>query len=728
MKIRITVVSYVTLFALAAFPPVTLRGQGPVHEITFEDVFYHGVFDESDLHELRSMNDGKHFTLLSGGRILKFSYASGRFVEVLFSVDQLERPVGGSIADYELAADDSRILLAVDRERIYRHSYFADYYVYDLVKKKITYLSGNGRQQGAEFSPDGRRVAYVRGNNLYYFDLEAGLEHQLTFDGRHGEIINGTPDWVYEEEFAFADGFKWSPDSRKIAFYRFDESGVRRYIIPTYGNLYPEWYEFKYPKAGEANSIVTIHVADLESGNTVKMDTGKETDQYIPRIKWTCRPDELCMLRENRLQNTLEVLLADAESGESRMIMEETNPKYIREPHDNTVVFLDDGEHFIYQSEKSGFHHFYLYDMHGNEVGPVTSGEWDIIEFLGYDPDRRRLFYSSYEGSSVESNVWSIRLDGTGKIMISAKRGWNTAHFSPTFDHYIHTHSDVTTPKYITLHNSRGKLIRVLEDNEEVKSAARKFGLPRKELFTLTNAAGVELNAYMYKPKGFSEDGEYPLLMYVYGGPESQKVRNEWETKIWHYLLLEEGYVIVCVDNRGTDGKGEAFRKSTYMQLCKLELEDQVDAARQLGAYSWIDADRIGIWGGSYGGHMSSLCITKASDVFRMAIALYPVTNWKYYDTIYTERFMRTPRENPDGYYENSPVHFADRLKGGFMLVHGMKDDNVHFQNSVDFAEALIQAGKQFEMLFYPNQIHGIKKSSNLHLHQNMTRFVEENL
>lgn len=721
-------INKIAICLLVLLPMMQARGQGAGREITFNDIYRERVFSESGVSGLHSMNDGEHYTVLNGDRILKYSYRTGEFVDVLFSVDQLDLPGGGSIADYEFTPDDRKILVALDKERIYRHSYRANYYAVDLRTGSSIFLSENGKQQLATFSPEGSKVACVRENNLYVFNLEKGCERQLTFDGEHNRVINGAPDWVYEEEFAFSKAFSWSPDSRMIAYYRTDESLVRQFKMTTYGELYPEWYSYKYPKAGEANSIVSIRVFDLESGRDVEMDTGQETDQYIPRIKWTGRPGELCILRLNRLQNKLEILLADAGTGESRVILVEANEYYIREANDETLVFLDDREHFICQSEKSGFHHFYLHDMQGKEIGAVTSGDWDIIDFLGFDQQRGLLYYTSYEGSSLQSNVWSIRLDGTGKKKISGSPGWNTAEFSKTFDYYIHTHSSAITPKYITLHNSKGKMLRVLEDNAELKKTVKSFGLPEKELFTISTSEGLELNAYMYRPKGFREDGEYPLMMFVYGGPESQEVRDEWGTSTWHYLLLEKGYVIVCVDNRGTGGRGEAFRKSTYMQLGKLELEDQIGAAKYMGSLSWVDASRIGIWGGSYGGYMTSLCMTRGAHVFKLGIALYSVTNWRYYDTIYTERFMRTPQENPDGYDLNSPVHYADSLKGKFLLVHGMADDNVHFQNSVDFAEALIQAGRPFEMLFYPGQSHGIKRGAGSHLRAKMTSFVEENL
>ena len=714
---------------LFVLPAIQTWSQGEDQEITFDDIYKKRVFSERGVRGLRSMNDGNHYTVSSGGMIHKYSYRTGEFIDVLFSMDLLDSPTSGNISGYELTQDDSKILLTIGRERIYRHSYRANYYVYDLKDKSSIFLSGNGKQQLGTFSPDGSKVAFVRGNNLFVFDLETKSEQQLTFDGEHNSIINGAPDWVYEEEFAFSQGFEWSPDSRMIAYYRTDETRVRQFSMTTYGELYPEFYSFKYPKAGEQNSIVSIHVYNLEDGKDVEMDIGDETDQYIPRIKWTNRSGKLSIMRLNRLQNKLDLLMADAATGESKVVLTDENEYFVKEPSDDLVVYLEDDQHFLFRSEKSGFLHFYLFDMEGNEIGPITQGDWDVIDYLGIDEKRGIMYYTSYEESSLRSTVYGIKLDGTGKKKISETSGWNTAEFSKTFEYYIHTHSSATTPRYITLHNAKGKQISVLEDNARLKENAKIFGLPQKELFTIATSEGVELNAYMYKPKNFTEHGEYPLVMFVYGGPESQNVQDKWGTGTWHYLLLEKGYMVVCVDNRGTDGKGAAFRKSTYMQLGKLEVADQIEAAKYLGSLPYIDASRIGIWGGSYGGYMSSLCMTKGADVFKLGIAISSVTNWRYYDTIYTERFMRTPQENPDGYDHNSPVYYADRLKGKFMLIHGMADDNVHFQNSVDFAEALIQAGKKFEMMFYPDQSHGIyKRGAGTHLRSKMTDFVLENL
>jgi dipeptidyl-peptidase 4 len=719
-----------TLYFLLVFIVSSLfvEAQDKNLDITFNSVYRDMLFSEVQVPEYKSMNNGKYFIWPSGSRILKYSYRTGEFAGVLFSMNQLESPPTGTIDEYEISFDDSKLLITTNKERIYRHSYLADYYVYDINNQTSIHLTQNGKVQLCIFSPNGSNVAYVRNNNLFMFDLELRREKQISFDGEYNKIINGAPDWVYEEEFRFSKGYAWSPDGRYIAYYKTDESRVREFSFTKYGSLYPEEVKYKYPKAGEKNSIVSIHVFDTESGADRLMDTGGETDQYIPRIKWTRTPGMLSISKLNRLQNRFDLIIADASSGQTGVILAEENDKFIVEPTDDKIVFLDDGEHFLFYSETDGYLHYYLYDMSGNLINQVTQGLWDVIEFLGLDEESQKIYYSSYEESSLSSTVYSIGLNGEGKKKISDAPGWNTARFSKDYKYYIQTHSDTRNPTVVSLHKLNGKLIRMLEENRELAKAAEEYGLPGKELFTITTSGNIELNAYMYRPKNFNPAMEYPLMMYVYGGPESQEVRDEWGTSTWNYLLLQKGYVVVCVDNRGTDGKGEEFRKSTYMNLGKLELEDQIESARYLGSLSFIDSTRIGIWGSSYGGYMSSLCITRGNEIFKLAIALSPVTNWRYYDTIYTERFLRTPEVNPGGYDDYSPLNYADRLKGKFLLAHGMVDDNVHFQNSVDFSSALISAGCDFDMLSYPDQAHGIHMRAGLHLRQKMISFVEDNL
>ena len=696
--------------------------------ITLNDIYKARKFSSRTLYGLNSMNDGLHYTVQNRKKIDKYSYRTGKISETLFDASEFDEI--SQFSGYSFNATEDKILLETGQERIYRHSYLAVYYVYDMSTGELKPVSKKGKQQLGTFSPNGSYVAFVRDNNLFIRDLTMEEERQVTFDGVKNEVINGAPDWVYEEEFGFSQGFHWSPDGKKIAYYRFDERKVQEFHMTLFGNLYPESYEFKYPKAGEDNSVVTILVYDMNSGKTTPMEIGEERDQYIPRIKWTKDPEVLSIMRLNRLQNHLDILHANAASGDSKVVYSEVNKYYISEASDNTVTYLPDGESFILNSEKDGYFHLYHYNFTNGKIRPITSGDYDIASFLGYDEKHECLYYSSYEESSISRHLYSIKLDGSDKRKLSTRSGTNSASFSTTFKYYILNHSSANTPPHITLHNQKGKLIRVLEDNEELRSTMAEFGFANTEFLTVPTKSGQELNAWMIRPADFDPDKEYPLFMYVYGGPESQNVTDSWGRRgAWFQMLVQQGYIVACVDNRGTNGRGEEFRKATYLTLGKLETIDQVEAAQWFGSQKYIDANRIGIFGWSYGGFMTSLCLTKGNGTFKMGIAVAPVTNWRYYDTIYTERFMRTPQENPKGYDNNSPINFAEGLKGKFLLVHGSGDDNVHYQNSMDFVESLVQADKQFDMQFYPNKNHGIYGgNTSFHLYTRMTDFILENL
>jgi dipeptidyl-peptidase 4 len=704
-------------------------GRTGYREITLDHIYREGTFSARTISGVRSMNDGIHYTTMERGReIRKFRYDTGERVETVFSTRNLPGREFQTFDNYEFSDNEKLILFTTAREQIYRHSYSADFYIWDIEEKSLTRLSEKGRQQLATFSPDGDKVAFVFENNLYYKDIKNGREVQVTHDGKVNEIINGAPDWVYEEEFSFNKAFEWSPDSRRLAYYRFDESHVRMFNMTIYGELYPHWYQFKYPKAGEENSYVTIHAYELETANVVTMDAGSETDQYIPRIKWTRDPGKLAIYRLNRLQNHIEVLLADAVTGRSKVLWEEKNTYFIRKTSDDMITFLEDGEHFLVMSERSGWMHFYLYDMNGRLKNPVTAGQWEVDGFIGVDHENRRLYYSSSETSPLQRNVYSTGLDGRNKKRLTPRDGTNSAVFSEGFRYYINYHSDANTPSHITLHDSEGDLIRVLEDNSGLKQAIREFGFSEKEFFTFTTTEGVELNGYMIKPPDFDENKEYPLFMYVYGGPGHQAVRDSYTAGAWYQMLAQKGFVIACVDNRGTGARGEEFMKITYLQLGKYETIDQIEAAKYLGAKEYIDPSRIGIFGWSYGGYMAGLCMTKGADVFSLGISGAPVTNWRFYDTIYTERYMRTPQENPDGYDDNSPINHVEKLRGKFMIIHGTADDNVHMQNTIEMVDRLIEEEKQFDLLLYPNHSHGIRGRAAQHMYTRITDFILENL
>lgn len=696
-------------------------------KITLEDIHRDGTFAARSVRGIVSMNDGEHYTVMErGGKIARYSYAKGDLVDVLFDASEFDiKP----FSSYELSADEKKILLTTEVNPIYRHSFTANYFIYNLENKTITPLSENGAQMLATFSPDGQKVAFVRDNNIFIKLLATGEEKQITSDGKFNHIINGAADWVYEEEFALTTGIQWSPDSRNVAFYRFDESDVKVFHMPMFQNqLYPPNYSFKYPKAGEENSLVSIHVYNLEKQETKAMDVGPETDQYIARIKWTANPEQLSMVRLNRLQNKLDILLADAKTGKSEVLYTEENKYYIEEPNDDYPIYTADGKHFIITSEIDGYNHIYLYSMDGKLVSQLTKGTNEVRSVYGYDAKKKRIYYNAYDNSPLRSAVCWISTNGKKQEKISTLTGTNSADFSNGFKYYIHFHSSINTPTLVTLHNAKGKELRVLEDNAQLKETMAKYNIPEKEFFTFTTSEGIELNGYMVKPLNFDESKKYPVLMYQYSGPGSLTVVDRFGIG-WDQQLATDGYMVVAVDGRGTGGRGEEFKKITYGQLGYYESIDQTEAAKYLQSLPYVDASRIGIWGWSYGGYMSSLCLFKAPEVFSMAIAVAPVTNWRYYDTIYTERYMGLPQDNPDGYDDNSPINHVDGLQGKLLLVHGTGDDNVHVQNSIELTERLVQANKQFDMMMYPDKNHGIYGgNTRVHLYTLLTNYVKSNL
>jgi dipeptidyl-peptidase 4 len=698
--------------------------------LTLDKIFKEYQFYPENIEGISSMADGDHYTLLeSASTIVSYDYATGRIRQVLYSAEEVSDSGFSYIDDYAFSADENKILLTTGKSNRYRHSFEAEYYIYDRATGKTEPVDETGKQRLAAFSPDGNKVAYVKDNNLYCKNLADNTVTRVTTDGLKNSIINGAPDWVYEEEFSLTQGFCWSPDSRKIAFYRFDETAVPEFDMTLFNDLYPRTYRFKYPKAGEKNSVVEVRVYDTRNGRTASMEAGRE-DQYIPRITWTGSADTVCIIRLNRLQNKVDVLLCNAGNGLSRILFSEENPKFISEINDDYIHFTPDGRSFIIRSERSGYFQYYLYSISGAYLNPVTQGEWDTDAVLGIDDRNRTLYYSSAEDSPLRRSVYSVKFDGTHKTKMSGEAGTNSAVFSRNFKYYINTWSDANNPPRITLHKINGTILRVLEDNGSLQNNLRIFGFTQKKFITIPGKDKQVLNAYLVLPPDFDSSRVYPLFIKVYGGPEEQDVTDSWDNDmVWQQYLAQHGIVVACIDNRGTNGRGEAFRKSTYMELGKLETEDQINAALYLGGKSWIDENRIGIWGWSYGGYMTLLCLTKGAGIFKMGIAVAPVTNWRFYDTIYTERFMRTPRENPDGYDLNSPIHYTGKLRGKLLLVHGMGDDNVHFQNSVEFADQLIMDNKQFEEFFYPNKNHNIAGgNTQYHLYTMLSRFVLENL
>ncbi len=724
MKSKITFIA--TIVFISSF--TSLFGQEISKEITLEDIFKNRVFTEKTVSGLKSMNDGEHFTIIeNGNQIAKYSYKTGDIVGVIFN------SFGKDITfrDYEFSADESKIIIPTKTEYIYRRSYKADYYIYDIATKTLDKLSENGPQMFASLSPDNSKVGFVRDNNIFIRDLKLKTEQQITFDGKLNHIINGGTDWVYEEEFFFTRAFFWSPDGNQIAYYKFDETEVPIFNMTKYkSQLYPENYAFKYPKAGEPNSVVSIHVYDLKTGETKTMDIGPEKDQYIARIKWITS-NNLAIIRENRLQNKIEILLSNTLDGTHKVIYEETNKFYIERINDSYMTLTDDSKYFIINSEKDGWNHLYLYDMNGKFINQVTKGNWEVTSFIGIDSKNKTVYYQAAEESPLRREIYSIQFDSKNKKQLNQQKGTNRAVFSKGFKYFINYYSNANTPTVITLHDNKGKLIRTLEDNAKLKEVTKEYNYAPVEFLTInTESSKWPLNAYMIKPVDFDPNKKYPLFMFLYGGPGSQEVTDSWSREwYWSQLLVQKGYIVVCVDNRGTGGRGEEFKKLTYGQLGKYETIDQIEAAQYLSSLPYIDEKRTGIWGWSYGGFMSTLCLFKGADVFEMAIAVAPVTNWRYYDSIYTEIYMGLPKDNAEGYDDNSPLNHANKLKGKYLLVHGTSDDNVHFQNSIELSEKLVQSNKQFDEQFYMDKDHGIRGgNSQLHLYIKLTNFILENL
>jgi len=580
-------------------------------------------------------------------------------------------------------------------------------------------------------SPDNTKVAFVKDNNLYYTTLATNITTQVTQDGENNKIINGAADWVYEEEFSMAQAFSWSPDGNKLAFIRFDEREVPEFNMQIWGDLYPEDYVFKYPKAGEKNSEVSIHVYQLDENNTTKMDAGEETDIYLPRIYWTGDGNTLAFLRLNRLQNQLDLFHANSRTGASNIVLTETAETYVDMDYNDNLHYLKGNKGFIRTSEKDGFKHIYHHDINGKELRQITSGSWEVTELVGVDERSNKIYFTSTERSPLERHLYVVNLNGKNKQILTPAIGTNRANMSKDFKYFINYHSTASSPVHVTLNHASGKEIKVLEDNKELKERIAGLSISEKEFFQFATVDGTMLNAYMIKPADFDESKQYPTLMYVYGGPGSQNVTNAWGgiRDFWHHHLASQGYIVVCVDNRGTGARGRDFKHVTYANLGKHETDDQIAGAKYLGNLAYVDKDRIGIWGWSYGGYMSSLALMLGNDVFKTAIAVAPVTTWRYYDTIYTERYLQTPQLNASGYDDNSPITHVDKLKGNYLLIHGTGDDNVHFQNSVDLVDALIKADKQFDTFYYPNRSHGISGgNTSWHLYNMMTDFIKEKL
>ena len=718
--------------ALLFFLCITVFGQ---QKITVDEIFT-GAFRAKAMDELQSMKNTNQYTVLNFDKATKsmqidlYDFATLKKVSNLIDTKNYKELADG-IDSYTFDDSEKQLLIACNSNKIFRHSFTADYFLYDIAAKTLTRLF-DFQAQEPTFSPDGTKIAYAKENNLYVYDVASKISTAVTTDGKKNAVINGITDWVYEEEFAFVRAFDWSKDSKKLAYIRFDESAVPEFSMSIFQkSLYPTVETFKYPKAGEKNSLVSLHLYNVDSKAVINVDLGKYNDFYIPRIEWTNDANVLSAKVVNRHQDNLDLLFVDGTTGVSKVVFNETEKGYIDYIDTDNLTFLKDNS-FIWTSEKDGFNHIYLYDKTGKLKQQVTKGSWEVTSYYGFDEKTKTIFYQSTENGSINRDIYRIGLDGKNKVRLSKNTGTNAATFSPNFQFFINTFSSASQATTYTLNESKtGKEIQVIENNEALTAKLGGYNLPSKEFFVLKTAKGNELNAWMIKPKDFDASKKYPVFMYQYSGPGSQQVNNEWNSAddYWFMSLAQQGYIVACIDGRGTGFKGADFKKVTYKELGKYEVEDQIDAAKVIGSYPYVDASRIGIFGWSYGGFMSSNCIFQGADVFKMAIAVAPVTNWRFYDSIYTERYMQTPQENASGYDNNSPINHVDKLKGKFLLIHGSGDDNVHVQNSMQMMEALIQANKQFDSQIYPDKNHGIYGGkTRIQLYTKMTNFIKENL
>lgn len=725
------------------------------NQLTNELIWASGEFSSEAIDGLRSMKDGMHYSgLVSsdafGTKIVRYHYENASDETTIATSLDVFGNTAAAIEDYEFSADEKKLLIQTGTESIYRYSFSANYYIYNTETKSTVPLADFklGKQRLATFNPQGSMVAFMRDNNIFIYDLAKRTETQVTTDGEFNKIINGGTDWVYEEEFALVNGMAWSPSGDRLAYYKFNEASVREFSMDMFGELYPTQYRFKYPKAGETNSEVSIWVYEVVSKENKQVNVGSNKDQYIPRIKWTQDNSKLCVMRMNRHQSHLEFLMTDLAQKtpfviETKVGYQEKAATYI--DINDALTFLKDGS-FIWMSEMDDYNHIYHMNADGTVRTQLTKGRFDVIDFYGYDEATQTAYFSctaatmeiltnpKEDGRPMSKHIYCVQ-EGKKNLVycpISVLPGTNDADFSIGYKYYIIHNSNANSPMTSTLYAQKGgKEVRVLVKNERLKSNLAKYSMVKKEFFVFTNSNGDVLNCWKMMPANMDPNKKYPVLVAIYGGPGSNTVADAWGGRnyLWYQLLCQQGYIVVSCDPRGTQYRGRAFKHSTYMNLGKNETEDFIDLAKHLGTWKNVDAGRIGIQGWSYGGYMTSLCMTKGADYYKAGMAVAPVTNWKYYDSIYTERFLRTPQENEGGYENNSPINFVKNMKGAYLLVHGSADDNVHYQNTMDMVTALVAANKQFDLFIYPNKNHGIYGgNTRLHLFTKMTNFLKENL
>lgn len=712
-------------------------------KVTLQDVA-NGTYRAQSIQGLKPMLDGEHYTQISKDhkRIVKYSFKTGKEVEAIFDVTKARNCELKRFDDYIMSPDESLILIQTETQPIYRRSFTAVYYLYNVKNRTLEPLSNNGPQQVPLFSPDSHQIAFVRNNNIYLIKLLFGnSESQVTKDGEYNKVLNGIPDWVYEEEFAFNRAFDFSADSRMIAYIRFDESRVPMYSFQWYKGMapektayatYPGSYDYKYPKSGAVNSKVSVHTFDIKSHVTRKMELPIDSDGYVPRIKFTDDPEKLAIMTLNRHQNRFDLYMANPRSAVCKVAVRDEAEQYIKEQAYSNIAFYP--ENMVMMSERDGYNHLYLYTIGGNLVKQITKGKFEVKEFLGWDQKANVFYYTSNEESPLRTAVYKI--DGKGKkTKLSTRTGTNNALFSKNLNYYINTYSSAQTPTLITLNNNKGQEMVTLLDNKELKNKISQLNMPTKEFFTFKTSEGVELNGWMMKPANFNPSKKYPVIMHQYSGPGSQQVLDKWgigsfgDGGMFEAVMCDKCYIMVCVDGRGTGGRGAAFEKCTYLSIGLKEAADQAETAKYLSTLSYVDGSRIGIWGWSYGGYNTLMSMSEGSGAFKAGVAIAAPTDWRFYDTVYTERFMRTPKENGDGYRASSAINHVAALKGKLLLIHGSADDNVHFQNFMEYNEALVQANIQFETQIYTNRNHGISGGNTRnHLMNRVVNFFLQNL
>ncbi len=715
-------------YLLTAFILISGIAAAQKKDITLEDIWRNGTFAVKSVPGFNALKDGESYTdLQTEGKLRTIQVKSLRDGSKGRILYQGELPVD----EYAISDAGDKLLLLTEAQNIYRRSVLHKVYVYEIESRKLTPID-TGKLLHPQFSPDGSMLAFVQDNNLYCLDLKSGEKIPVGADGERNRIINGNCDWVYEEEFEFTQAYQWSPDSRHIAWYRFDESGVPEYTITMYDNLYPTQYSYKYPKAGAANSFVEIRIMDLKTRSYSKPVLANDdgtVDYYIPRIKWSQDPSKLCIFKLNRHQNELQLYLADAKTAALEPIYSETNKAYIEISDD--LQFLPDGHSMLFSSERDGWRRLYTWDWRARRLLTLTPGNYDVAGIVSTDAKFQNVYYLSAEPGPLERRLFAVNLSSRKITALTPEPGTHTVTGVTGGKFFLDRYSSLNNPPVFTLRDNTGKIIRTLEDNATLRSKMGEYRLGKMEFVRIPVDSGLQLNAWRILPPDFDASRKYPVLMYQYSGPGSQEAADRFPVRdyFWHHMLAQKGYIVVCVDGRGTGFRGEAFCKSTYLQLGRYESDDQIAAAKYLAKQPYVDGSRIGIWGWSFGGFMSSTCMFKGADVFKAGIAVAPVTNWRYYDNIYTERYMRTPAENASGYDDNAPEKMVQGLRGKYLLIHGTGDDNVHFQNAAMLVNALIRADKEYDSEFYPNRAHGISGgNTRYHLYRRMTEFITENL